>query len=77
MNHLNSAQVFAEVHTHLYPHVHLVHAWHNPPLALLLFTRYLMSDHTPWYEQTGSIRTHRSEVEPLQHGLVELHSVAW
>ena len=77
MNHLNSAQVSAEVHTHLY-HMHTSYMHGTPTTGpTTLYTRHLMSDHTPWYEQTGSIRTHRSEVESLQHGFLELQSVAW
>ena len=73
---MNLSQFPSSSYTSL-PHAHLPRALHNPPLALLLFTRHLMSDHTPWYEQWGSIRTHRPEVEPLQHGLLELRSAAW
>ena len=63
--------ISAHIYTHL-SHAHLPHALYHLPLALLL-----MSDHTPCYEQWGSDGTHRSEVEPLQHGPLELHSVAW
>ena len=55
-----------------------VHGMAHPPLALPFLTRHLhVSDHTPWYEQWGPNCTHRSEVEPLRHGLLELQSVAW